>query len=607
MSKKQAKSEDRATAYAKSVVSGEIIAGPYVRGACQRHLDDLENAGKRGYYYDEHEASESIAFIEEVLCLNGGQFEGKPFILLPWQAFIIGSIFGWKRKKDNFRRFQLAYIETGKGSGKSPLAASIGIKGLVADKEPRAEIYSCATLRDQAMILFRDALAFYDQSEELQKRLKASGTGDNRWKISHPDSSSFFVVISSDKKKSGPRPHMYIADEIHEHPDGTIIGLLEKGFKFRRQPLGVEITNSGFDRTSFCWERHEMGRKVATGLLQNDAVFAYICSLDDEDFVDENGKQDDHYLTDESLWIKVNPSLDAGIPGYDYLRKQITDAAGMPSQLSEVKRLNFCVWTEAENPWLSGAVWNPCCDNEFDEELLKGRRCTGGLDLSSVNDLTSLNLIFEPTSQDPVYRLKSFFWIPGENLRRKSEQDHVPYDVWVRNGDLLTSPGPTISKTQVVKFIHECSIKYDITGIAFDRDRMSDFREFAQKAEIEIAVGTWDKEKREWAFDNQSGIKMMPFGQGAKSMAPAIDKFETMLLNKEIRHNGNPVQTWCVANAVVKDDDDGYRKISKRKSVGRVDGAITAVMACGVMEGKENIGSAYDDLTEEEIKKRLSF
>ena len=590
---KQKKNEDRATAYARSVLSGDIVAGPIVRGACQRHIDDLKNAGERGYYYDEYAASEAIAFFEEVLCLNGAQFEGRPFILLPWQCFIVGSIFGWKRRKDGFRRFQLAYIETAKGSGKSPLAAGIGIKGLVADKEPRAEVYSCATLRDQAMILFRDALAFYDQSEELQKRLKTSGTGDNRWKISHPDSSSFFVVISSDKKKSGPRPHMYIADEIHEHPDGTIVGLLEKGFKFRRQPLGVEITNSGFDRASFCFERHEMGRKVATGLLQNDKVFAYICSLDDEDFLDENGKPDDHYLVDESLWIKVNPSLDAGIPGYDYLRKQITDAGGMPSQLSEVKRLNFCVWTEAENPWLSGAVWNPCCDNGFDESLLAGRRCTGALDLSAVNDLTSLNFIFDPTEEDPFYRLKSFFWVPEEGLRRKSELDRVPYDVWARSGHLFTSPGPTISKTQVVKFIHECSIKYDIAGIAFDRDRMPDLREFAQKAEIDIAVGAWDKEKREWKFDNNSGIKMMPFGQQAKSMAPAIDKFETMLLNREIRIIANPAQTWCVANAVVKADEDGYRKISKRKSVGRVDGAVTAVMACGILEKREIIKSAY--------------
>lgn len=592
MKSKKRHKDDRATQYARSVVAGEIVAGPFVRGACQRHLNDLKHAGERGFYYDEEAAAEAIAFFEEVLCLNGGQYEGLPFILLPWQCFIVGSLFGWKRQSTGFRRFNLAYIETAKGSGKSPLASGIGIKGLVADKEPRAEIYACATFKDQAMVLFRDAIAFYDQSPELQKRLVASGVADNRWNLACHATSSFFRVIASDNKKgkSGPRPHMYIADEVHEHSDGNVIGMLEKGFKFRRQPLGVEITNSGHDVTSFCWERHEMGRKVAIGMEQNDAVFAYICALDEEDLKDEA------YLRDESVWGKVNPSLDgAGIPGYDYIRKQVENARSMPSQLAIVKRLNFCVWTETESPWISGEVWNPCSDPEYDESLFNGRKCTAGLDLSAVNDLTSLDLLFEPTEEDPFYRLVSFFWIPEENLRRKSEIDHVPYDVWVKQGYLFISPGPTISKTRVIVFLYECSLKYDIQGVAYDRDRMSDFREFAQKAEIEIAVGTWDKDKREWNFDNQSGIKMMPFGQTAKSMSPAIEKFETMLLNKELRHNGNPVQTWCVANAVVKPDDDNYRKISKRKSVGRVDGAVTAVMAAGITEKKAQEKSVYED------------
>lgn len=604
-------SRDRATQYARLVVAGLIVAGPYVRAACHRHLDDLERSSKNApdfpYCYDEHGAVESIAFFEEVLCLNGGQFEGVPFTLLPWQCFIVGSLFGWKCKGTGYRRFQLAYIETAKGSGKSPLAGGIGIKGLVADKEPRAEIYAAATLKDQAMVLFRDAVAFYNQSPELKKRLIASGGEGKEWKLYHPESKSFFQIISSDKKKSGPRPHIYIADEIHEHPDGTIIGLLEKGFKFRRQPLGIEITNSGHDKTSFCWERHEMCVKVVSGMLHNDRVFAYVCALDPEDSLDADGKPDEHYLHDESLWIKVNPSLDAGIPGYDYIRKQVNDAAGMPSLLASVKRLNFCIWTEAENPWISGEVWNPLNDSGFDRELLNGRRCTAGLDLSATTDLTSLDFIFYPTEADPVKRLVSFFWVPADGLRRRADVDKVPYDVWVKSGYIFTCPGRAISKTQVVQFLFECSQKWDIQGVAYDRARMADLIEFAKKAGIQLAIGKWDKEKRKWNYDSPSGIKMMPFGQEARSMAPAIDKFETFLLNKEIRHDGNPVQTWCMANAVVKDDsDEGYRKISKRRSVGRVDGAVTAVMAAGVMENDEEQKSAYEGLTKEQMIARMT-
>lgn len=583
------KNPDRTTAYALDVISGRIKAGPYVRGACQRHLNDLNNADTRGFYYDSEAAEEAIDFFGEILCLNGDEWEGKPFILLMWECFIVGSLFGWKRKIDGCRRFRLAYIETAKGSGKTPLAAGLGIKGLCAEKIKRAEIYACATLKDQAMVLFRDAVAFYEQSPELQRRLSTSGGKGKEWRLDHPDSGSFFQIVSSDKKKSGPRPYRYIADEVHEHVDGTIIGLLEKGFKRQKEPLGIEITNAGHDVTSFCWERHEMGRKIACELETNDSIFAYICSLDEEDLVD------DAYLYDESVWIKANPSLDeAGIPGYDYIKKQIENSKSMASQRALVKRLNFCIWTEAENPWISSEMWNPCRDDNFNEELLEDRRCWGGLDLSGTRDLTAFTLVFEPIEGDPFYRLKPFFWIPGENIIQKSDLDHVPYDVWRDKKFLFTSPGFAISKTQVIKFIYDASQKYDFQGVAYDRDRIKELFEFAEKENIDISLGEWDKDNRKWNFRNSYGIKMMPFGQKHISMEPAISKFETLLLNKEIKHDGNPVQTWCIANAVITADDDNKRKLSKRKSVGRIDGAITIVMAVGILEDK-NQKSVYNE------------
>jgi phage terminase large subunit-like protein len=572
---------DRATAYAKAVESGKIIAGPIVRGSCHRHLEDLKKTKNKAYpfKYDKHEAAEAIAFFEECLCLNGGQYEGKPFLLLGWQDFIIGSLFGWKRKSDGMRRFRVAYVETPKGSGKSPLAAGIGLKGLVADNEPRAEVYAAATYRDQAMVLFRDAVAFFDQSPELQERLVASGTGATRWNLAYLDKGSFFRVISSEKKgQSGPRPHIALLDEIHEHKDGTIIEMLRAGFKFRRQPLSFMITNSGYDKTSVCWEYHEMGEKVSTGMLENDEFFAYICSLDEDDLID------DKYLDDESLWPNVNPSLEYGLPGYDYIRGQINEAKGMPSKMSTVKRLCFCQWTEAEDPWISAKVWIDCRDKGVDDDLLKERACWGGLDLSSTQDLTAYVLLFKPTDQDPIWRIKPYFWIPNDNIREKEDIDKVPYTVWRDQGFLFTFPGPTVSKTAVIKFIHETNQKYLLQGIAYDRSRMPDLLEFAEKEGIDVALGKWDKDKRKWNYDSHAGIKLMPFGQEARSMAPALDKLETWLIDKTVRHDGHPVLTWCVANAVVVADDDNHRRITKRKSVGRVDGAVAAVMACGVAE-----------------------
>ena len=575
-------SNDRATEFAETILSaGNRLAGPHVRAACQRHLNDLVHGKERGFFYSESEASEAIAFNEECLCLNGGQFEGRPFILLPWQAFIWGSIFGWKRKSDKTRRFRVVYVETGKGSGKSPLCASAGIKGLVADNEQRSEVYSAATLKDQAMILFRDACAFYDQSPQLQQRLTASGVGEKRWNLAYLATNSFFRVIATDTKKgkSGPRPHMALIDEIHEHPDGNVISMLRAGFKFRRQPLMFMITNSGHDKTSICWEYHEMGVKISNEIIQNDEFFSFICSLDSEDETDEK------YLDDESLWIKANPSLEAGIPGYDYIRGQVTEARGLPSRMSDVKRLNFCQWTEALNPWIEADTWLQCKDQDLDESALLNRRCWGGLDLSRVNDLTSLVLVFEPIPEDPVWRLKSFFWVPGTNLKQKCDQDHVPYDVWRDKKWIDAPPVKTIKKSYVIKKMQQVALDYDLQGIAYDRAMINDLFSAAEDAGVILIHGKWDKEKKIWDFGHQEGIKIMPFGQEPRSMHPAIEKFEGWLKNKEVRHDGNPVMTWCMSNAVVKEVDD-YRRLSKNLSTGRIDGATAGVMACGVADNK---------------------
>jgi len=558
---------DRTTQYAESVDRGEILAGPFVRGACRRHLKDLEQSKTDPdfpFWFDaegkKSAASESMRFFEEYLRLAGGQYEGKPFILLPWQAFIIGSIYGWRRRADGYRRFRVAYIETAKGSGKSPLAAGVGLKGIVADGEPRAEVYAAATYQDQAMVLFRDAVACYDQSPKLRELLVASGTGDLRWKLSHPARGSFFRVISSEKKgQSGPRPHVILLDEIHEHKDGTVIEMLRAGFKFRRQPLSFMITNSGHDKTSICWEYHDLGVKVSTGQIRNDEFFAYICALDEEDLVD------DHYLEDESVWPKVNPSLDAGLPGHDYIRGQIREARGLPSKMASVKRLCFCVWTEAENPAISREAWFACQERDYADELLAGRKSWGGLDLSATQDLTAFALMFQPTEDDPFWRLKVWFWIPGIGLHLKEEQDHVPYIAWRDAGHIKALDRKTVDYEFVIRDLVEICSAHNTQKIAFDRWKIKDF----QKDQARLGVTL---------------PEMVEFGQGYQSMSPAIKIFETKLIEGTLRHDGNPCLTWCAANVVALTDAAENRKYDKSRSTGRIDGVVAAAMACGILE-----------------------
>jgi len=543
---------DRVTAWAKGVVSGKIIAGPHVRDAAARHLRDLVEGPARGLKWNKTAAAHAIAFFEEVLHLNGGAFEGQPFKLLGWQAFCVGSLYGWQRANDDSRRFRVAYVETGKGSGKSPLAAGVGLHGLTADGESRAEIYAAATKRDQAMILFRDAVAMFQQSPELYRRLTSSGLGEKTWNLAYLATGSFFRPIAADQGQSGPRPHIALVDELHEHPTNHVIEMLRAGFKSRRQPMLFAITNSGHDKTSPCGQYHDYACQIAAGTLQDDAFFAFVCALD----------ADDDPFADEACWLKANPSLqEANLPGMEYLRQQVIEARGLPSKQALVRRLNFCQWTQAESPWLSPQVWLPA-GRDYTAEQLHGRRAYAGLDLSSTTDLTSLTLAVEPIEEGEPWKLLSWSWIPEADLVQRERDDKVPYTQWVRDGHLLTTPGRAISKLQVLQRLVQLSQVLDIAVVAYDRWRIEDLRSLA----------------------NDNGIalpELVEYGQGFKDMSPAIEAFEERLLSGTLVHNHNPVLTWAAANAVIVEDDAGNRKLSKAKASGRIDPLLAGIMAIG--------------------------
>lgn len=539
------------TTYARKVAAGKIIAGPHVRAACQRHLDDLEQAPSRGFFFDLEKVKRGIGFYRDVLKLNGGEYEGNPYILLDWQGFVVGSLLGWI-DADGFRRFRVAYVETAKGSGKSPLAAGIGLYGLVADGEARAECYIAATKKDQAMIAFRDAVAMVDQSPILRDALTKSGKGSMVWNLAYHKSGSFFRPISSDDGQSGPRPHISLIDEIHEHKSNFVVEMMRAGTKSRRQALIFMITNSGSDKTGPCWDYHTYGMQVASGQLTDDSFFSYICSLD----------EGDNPIEDESCWDKANPSLRFGIPGHRYIREQVREARGMPSKESVVRRLNFCEWTSADNPWISSDIWLSA-RRDYDWRNLRGRRAWGGLDLGSTTDLTGLVLWVEPETAGDPWHLVPFAWLPEQDLLRKEEVDRVPYLAWKSAGYLETTPGRAVSRLAVLRRLAGLQNIFDIQCIAFDRWRIEDLKQMAEDEGITLPP-------------------MEPFGQGFKDMSPALDKFESSLLNGEVVHNGNPVFTWCAANAVTVSDSAENRKLSKEKATGRIDLMVAAVMGAGI-------------------------
>lgn len=559
---------DPVTAYALAVTQGRVLAGPDIRNACSRHLRDLDEGPGRGLVWDIEAAQRAIDFFAQVLRLNGGEHEGVPFILLPWQAFIVGSLFGWKAP-DGFRRFRMVYVESGKGSGKSPLAAGVGLYCLTADKEPRAEVYAAATKKDQAMILFRDAVAMVDQLPALSRHLKKSGTGLNVWNLAFMRTGSFFRPISSDDGQSGPRPHCALIDEVHEHKTNQVVEMMRAGTKGRRQALIFMITNSGHDRTSVCFDYHEYGRQVCAGDLVDDSFFSFICSLD----------EGDDPFKSEDCWGKANPSLGHTF-GPKYLREQVTQALGMPAKESTVRRLNFCQWVDAANPWLAADTWSRC-ESVFDIEELEGEECYGGLDLSGTRDLTALALYFPKQRRAFVE-----FWTPKDTLLDRARTDRVPYDAWERKGFIHAPPGQAVNYAAVAWRLGELSAMFNIKQVSFDPYRIKYFEPELIAAGVEVPLVPHGQG---YAQSAQSGLWM----------PRSIELLEDQLTEGSIEVLLNPCLRWNAASAVLEADQKDNRIFAKRKATGRIDGVVALAMAVGASEeageGSGDVDGFFDD------------
>lgn len=431
----------------------------------------------------------------------------------------------------------------------SPVAAGIGMYGLIADGEHRAEIFSAAAKKDQAMIMFKDAVSFVEMSPPLSKRLKLSGKQPNVWNIYDEQTNSNFRPISSDEGQSGARPHIGLIDELHEHKSPLVVNMMGAGQKGRKQPLVFIITNSGSDKQTVCGEYHDKAERVAFGMEQDDRFFSYVCSLD----------KDDDPFVDEECWIKANPMLGITIQK-QYIRDQIA-AATMPSKQSDVKRLNFCIWTAADNPFIDYGAWNGAL-NKFDLSMFANHDDVAlGLDLSQVRDLTAA--VFSRKIKGHIYWWPEF-WIPEAMVHEKTVEDKVPYETWVARGWVRTTPGNTISLSHVANDIKELmkTHRIGIQSAPYDRWRIDDFKKACDSVDLRIKD------------------QLQEFGQGFKDMSPAIDAFERDLMNGYFHHPGNPCLDWCAANAVVISDPAGGRKLDKGSNQRkRIDGIIAGIMS----------------------------
>lgn len=586
-----ASSADRTKAYAEAVVAGEIVAGPHVRNACRRHLADLNRTD--GIWFDQEAADYAFSFFEGVLRLSEGQFEGKAFELHPSQAFIVGSLFGWKRA-DGRRRFRRAYIEQGKGNGKSPMAGGIGLYGMTAAGEAGAQIYAAAAKREQAGILFADAVKMVKQSPALEKRLEFSGGPGREFNIAHHASGSFFRPVSRDTGKtgSGPRPYFVLADEVHELPDRKIIEMLERGFKFRREPLLFMITNSGSDRSSVAWEEHEHAVKVAAGNYDavndptflgeiiDDTTFSYVCALD----------EGDDPLSDPNCWVKANPLLGVTITE-EYLRETVAQARDIPGKLNGILRLHFCVWTDAETAWMTRETLEPCLA-DFEIADHHGADVHVGLDLSQNRDITAMACVVQTgfvelevvvdgklsTVSKPTFDAWIEAWTPGDTIRARELTDKLPYSVWAKAGHIHAPAGQSISYRHVAQTIAEYDRDFIIKMVAYDRYAFKRFEEDVEDLGLSLS----------FAEHPQGGLKKgKPLVAGGEGlwMPGSIRLLEDALLESRIRLKRNPVLISAMMSAVIEEDKWGNHWLAKTRSVNKIDAAIALAMALGAAVG----------------------
>lgn len=537
-----ARHDDGVTRYAQSVVDEKIVAGKWVRLACERHLRDLQTASLRGLRWEPETAERAINFFR-FLRHSKGEWAGARFELEHWQQFIVGSIFGWKRA-DGTRRFRTAYNEIARKNGKSTLAAGVGLYLLMADKEPGAEVYAAATKRDQARIVWGEAARMVKASPVLKKRIQIFQSRSN---MHIEETGSKFEALGADSDSlDGLNIHGAIIDELHAHKTRDLWDVLETAKGSRRQPVTFVITTAGSDRQSICYEQHEYAEQILQRTIDDDSYFAYIAAVDDED----------DPLHDESCWPKANPNLGVSVK-IDELREQVKKALAIPAQQNAILRLRFNRWTQQVTRWIDLDLWDENA-GLVSEEKLVGRTCYGGLDLSSVSDLTAWVMVF-PHDDDPEeIDVLCRFWCPEARLHDSQNRYRSQYQAWVRQGFLKTTPGDAIDYSFVKKQILEDAGKFQLIGLNVDR--------LFQAHQLATEL-------------SNEGLTVVGMGQGFLSMAAPMKEFERRLLARKIHHGGNPVLRWMAGNVAVKQDPAGNLKPDKASSQGKIDGIVALVMA----------------------------
>lgn len=535
--------DPRVVKYCEGVLSGKIVAGKTIIQGVERFIRDLADGWERGLRFDYEQAQTALDFCG--LCHHSkGEHAGQPFVPEPWQAYVLWNVFGWHRA-DGRRRFNEAMVEVAKKNGKSFMAAVVALIGLVLDCEPGAEVYTTATMRKQARLVWDEAARIVKRSPHLKKMISIHGS-----KLEHlpavmmvEATNSKLEPLSSDGDATdGPSVHMAILDELHRHKTRDMYDSMKQGTANRRNPLLFIITTAGDDDPETIYaEQHDYAIKVLSRVVEDDSFFAFVATLD---------KGDD--WQDERTWPKANPNLGVSVQ-LDGLRDVVKQAAAKPNEQATVKRFRFNLRGSIETPWLDPALWE-ACRSEIDWRRFEGVPCYGGLDLSSTTDLTALALLFPDGDR---VALRVWAWCPEDSIEKRGHDDRAPYKRWAQEGWLIPTPGDVVDYRFIQERLEEIQELHPPTEIGYDR---------AKAADVVVRLA-------------DSGLPMVQSPQGPVNMTMPIRRFEDLVATRRLQHDGNPLLTWCLHNVRIAKSTGDLIKIVKRDYRARIDPVTAALIA----------------------------
>lgn len=545
---------DTARHYAEQVVSGEILACKYVKQACQRQLDDLAKfeAGDFPYRWNPnltdmfgnaYYPAERICKFIELLPHIKGTWESPTITLEPWQIFNLTTVFGWIDNKGR-RRYRTAYLEVARKNAKSTLTSGIGLYLLVADNEPGAEIFSAATTRDQARIVWEVAHKMTQRSEGLRERFGVETTAHA---IHVPATSSSFKALSRDQggNHDGLNVHGGLIDELHAHKTRDVFDVIETATGSRTQSLLWCITTAGSNRAGICYEQRGYTLKILDKVQEDDSYFGIVYTIDEDDD-----------WADESSWIKANPNYGVSVSPDDLERKK-RKAQSMASAVNNFLTKHLNVWVNAGTAWMDMKMWDRQADHNLKLSDFAGQPCHLGVDLATKTDIACFNVTFkrEINGEDHYYG----FTLSYLNEEAAEDGRNSQYSGWVRSGHLLTTDGNVTDHRCIEEDIRDIASNYNVVSVAYD---------------------DW---QGQYLANNLSddGLRMVNFKLNTGNMSEPMTEWEALVLSGRYHHDGCPVMTWMVSNVVAHRDVSDHIYPRKEFDENKIDGAVAQIMALG--------------------------